>query len=148
MLKPEQQAELIEKAFRAREVAYVPYSRFRVGAAVLDEKGRIYSGCNIENSSYGASNCAERTAIFKAISEGAKTIRAIAVITDADEHARPCGICRQVLTEFASEDFTLIALAPDKSYQKLSMDELLPQAFGAHSLRSSTAIQREDHSLE
>lgn len=148
MLKPEHRSELIESALEASKRAYVPYSHFHVGASVLDDQGRIFSGCNIENSSYGATNCAERTAIFKAVSEGAKQIKALAVITDANEYARPCGICRQVLSEFAAEDFVLIALAPDKSYRELTMDELLPGAFGVQSLRSSTAIQGEDSSSE
>lgn len=148
MPSPEQIRQLIEHAFAARELAYAPYSHFRVGASVLDDRERIFSGCNIENSSYGATNCAERTAVFKAVSEGAARIRAMAVITDAEEFARPCGICRQVLAEFADADFFLLALAPDRTYRLLTMEDLLPQAFGNQSLRSRTAIQGEDKSLE
>lgn len=136
--------ELVDAAFAAQAKAYVPYSKFRVGAAVLDEQGRIFSGCNIENSSYGASNCAERTAIFKAVSEGAKEIKVLAVITDANEFARPCGICRQVISEFAASDFKLLACSPNAEYEIQGMEDLLPSAFGVDSLRSSTVNHSEE----
>ena len=93
--------ELINRALKARENAYVPYSNFKVGAAILTEDDIIVDGCNIENASYGASNCAERTAIFKAVSEGARKIKAIAIVGDKDNFTYPCGICRQVMLEFA-----------------------------------------------
>lgn len=125
---------LLLAAFSAQKKAYVPYSKFRVGAAVLADDGQIYTGCNIENSSYGATNCAERTAIFKAVSTGVRKIKKMAVITDADEYARPCGICRQVISEFVSPDFVLIAAKPDGSYIYLSMEDLLPGAFTQDSL--------------
>jgi cytidine deaminase len=126
--------QLIDSAFAAQEMAYVPYSQFRVGAAVLDEQGRIFSGCNIENASYGAANCAERTAIFGAVAAGARRIKMLAVITDDDDFARPCGICRQVMREFAAPDFVLLALKPDGSYIELSMDAILPFSFGPEQL--------------
>lgn len=129
--------QLIQLAFHAQQFAYVPYSSFRVGAAVLASDGQMYPGCNIENSSYGASVCAERVAILKAISTGARRIHKLAVITDADEYARPCGICRQVLSEFAADDFELIALKPDGSYVTKTLAELLPDAFTDHSLFSN-----------
>ncbi len=92
--------KLINKAILARENAYVPYSEFPVGAAVLTVKGEIYTGCNVENSSYGLCNCAERTAIFKSVSEGEQDIKAIAVVADTDGPCSPCGACRQVIMEF------------------------------------------------
>ncbi len=125
---------LIDAAFAAQKRAYAPYSNFRVGAAVLDEKSRIFSGCNIENSSFGASVCAERTAIFTAVAAGAKEIKILAVITDDDDYARPCGICRQVAAEFAGPFFRLIALKPDRSYLEYSLEEILPFFFGPENL--------------
>lgn len=94
---------LLEKAHEAQEKAYVPYSKFKVGAAILTKSGKIYTGCNIENASYGATNCAERTAIFKAVSEGELEIAAIAIVGGHNEFTYPCGICRQVISEFMSE---------------------------------------------
>ncbi|NLM78035.1 MAG: cytidine deaminase [Ruminococcaceae bacterium] len=120
---------LIRAADQARRFAYVPYSGFRVGAALLDEKGCLFSGCNVENASYGATCCAERTAVFKAISEGAGKIRRMAVVCDQDKPCMPCGICRQVLAEFATEDFLLLAAAADGSYRAYTIEGLLPDAF-------------------
>jgi cytidine deaminase len=134
MNKQSLKEKLIDAAMAAQKKAYVPYSNFRVGAAVLDERGEIHSGCNIENSSYGATNCAERTAIFCAVAAGARQIEMLAVITDEDDYARPCGICRQVMTEFASPDFCLIALKPDRSYVEYTMEEILPCFFGPANL--------------
>ena len=123
-------SDLIQAALDAREKAYVPYSKFRVGAALLDDRDRLFTGCNIENASYGATCCAERTAIFKAVSEGAKTIRRLAVVCDQAGPCMPCGICRQVMAEFAGADFELLAASPDGSYRRFSLDELLPDRFG------------------
>ena len=120
---------LIQAALDARESAYVPYSKFRVGAALLDERGRVFTGCNIENASYGATCCAERTAIFKAVSEGAKAIRKLAVVCGQEGPCMPCGICRQVMAEFAANDFILLAASPDGTYRRFSLDELLPARF-------------------
>jgi cytidine deaminase len=123
-------SELILKAIEARESAYVPYSNFKVGAAVLTDDGSIFTGCNIENASYGATNCAERTAIFKAVSEGHRTIRAIAIIGDPSTHTYPCGICRQVIVEFAlDENMEIILVKNEKEYIIKKMDEILPGAF-------------------
>ncbi len=127
--------KLIDAAMEAQKLAYVPYSKFKVGAAVLDENGEIHSGCNIENSSYGATNCAERTAIFCAVSSGARQIKMLAVVTEDDDYARPCGICRQVMSEFAGPDFCLIALKPDRSYVEYTMEEILPCFFGPDNLK-------------
>ncbi len=101
--KTEMYNKLLEKAREYREKAYVPYSKFKVGAAVLTESGNIYGGCNIENASYGATNCAERTAIFKAVSEGEPVIKAIAIVSSHNDLTYPCGICRQVVEEFMTD---------------------------------------------
>lgn len=121
--------QLIAAAAAAREHAYVPYSHFRVGAALADEDGRLFTGCNVENASFGATNCGERTAIFKAISEGSRKIRRLAVVCDREEPCMPCGICRQVMAEFAAPDFVLLAASPSGKYRAYTLDELLPDAF-------------------
>ncbi len=121
--------QLIDRAILAKDMAYVPYSKFRVGAALIDDKGREFSGCNVENSSYGATCCAERTAIFKAVSEGSRKIRKMAVVCDQDDYCRPCGICRQVMAEFATDDFILLSARQDGKYEEYSMEALLPSSF-------------------
>ena len=121
--------KLSKIAIDARENAYVPYSKFKVGAAVITEDGSIYTGCNIENASYGATNCAERTAIFKAVSEGHKKIKAIAVVGDMSTNTYPCGICRQVIVEFATEDIQIILVKNEEDYIIKTMEEILPGAF-------------------
>ncbi len=119
---------LIEAATKARERAYAPYSKFRVGAAVRAPDGRVFAGCNVENASYGLSICAERVAIFNAIVQGVREIAAIAVFTDAPEPAPPCGACRQVIAEFARD--APIALANrDGTCVVTSLAELLPKPF-------------------
>lgn len=120
---------LAKIAIDARENAYVPYSKFKVGAAVLTEDGSIYTGCNIENASYGATNCAERTAIFKAVSEGHKKIKAIAIVGDMSTNTYPCGICRQVIVEFATKDIDIILVKNEEDYVIKTMEEILPGAF-------------------
>ncbi|OFZ12530.1 MAG: cytidine deaminase [Bdellovibrionales bacterium RBG_16_40_8] len=109
--------------------AYSPYSHIKVASAVLMSNGRVYSGCNIENASYGATICAERVAIFKAISEGAKKIKAILVLTNRNEIWPPCGICRQVMAEFASPITVVYATNLNKEFLKYRFSELLPGAF-------------------
>ncbi len=126
---PPSDQELIEAARRAARRAYVPYSRFRVGAAVVDDQNRTFTGCNIENASYGASVCAERTALFKAVSEGAGRIKRLALVCDQAPLCMPCGICRQVLGEFAAEDFVLLAAGPAGAVMRLTLDQLLPHPF-------------------
>ncbi len=121
--------DLVAAAAAAREQAYAPYSGFRVGAALLDEQNRLFTGCNIENASYGATCCGERTAIYKAVSEGARNIKRMAVVGSLPELCMPCGICRQVMAEFAAPDFILLAAAPDGRYQAFSLEDLLPFAF-------------------
>lgn len=126
---PIKDSDLIALADAERQKAYVPYSHFHVGAAMIDEDGRVYTGCNIENASYGATNCAERTAIFKAVSDGSRQIRRLAVVCDHDAPCMPCGICRQVMAEFAAPDFELLAASPSGEFRRYSKDEMLPDAF-------------------
>lgn len=121
--------ELIRAADAAREFAYVPYSGFRVGAALLCTDGTVYTGCNIENSAYGPTNCAERTAIFKAVSEGHRSFEAIAIISDSETFTAPCGVCRQVMAEFCSPEFQIYMCDKNGAYEETSLGELLPHAF-------------------
>ena len=125
--------KLIEMAKRARENAYAPYSNFKVGAALLTEDGEIFTGANVENASYGLSICAERVAVFKAVSEGKRKFKAIAVVTDTEKPTPPCGACRQVLAEFGDIEVIMANLKGDVKVMKLS--ELLPEAFTPEDLR-------------
>ena len=125
---------IISKALEARENAYAPYSNFKVGAAVITEDGSVYTGCNIENASYGATNCAERTAIFKAVSEGHKRIKAIAVVGDTKNYTYPCGICRQVIEEFAEENIKILVVKNESDYLVKTLEEILPGAFSKKDL--------------
>lgn len=129
---------LYDRACAALENAYAPYSHFRVGACVLSEAGKMYSGCNIENASYGATICAERAAVSKAISDGAKSFKAIAIVGEK-ARAWPCGICRQVLNEF-SDDMLIICGQLGKEYTVVSLKELLPHAFGPNELNGGTPL--------
>lgn len=119
--------ELIDAAIRAREKAYVPYSKFKVGAAVLTKSGIIVSGCNVENASYGLSNCAERTAIFKAVSEGEQDFSVIAVAADTERPVAPCGACRQVIAEFGINKIIMCNLKGEQLV--MNLEELLPYSF-------------------
>jgi len=120
--------ELIAAALKAREKAYVPYSRFPVGAALITEDGTLYMGCNIENASFGLTNCGERTAIFKAVSDGHQRFTAIAVVADTDGPVSPCGACRQVMSEFGPDARVLLTnLKGDVAVT--SVRDLLPGAF-------------------
>jgi len=125
---------LIEEAKKAMQNAYVPYSNFMVGAAVLMKSGKIYTGANIENSSYGATVCAERVAIFKAISEGETEIKEIAVVTETETPSSPCGICRQVIAEFCDDAIIFLANT-NGNVIETSLKELLPVAFTKKNLR-------------
>lgn len=125
---------LIKKALEAKENAYVPYSKFRVGAAILTEDGEIYTGCNIEIASYSPTICAERTAIFKAISEGSKKVKTIAIVADG-EYTYPCGVCRQVLREFGKDSKVIIANSQE-DYREHTLEELLPHSFGPEDLKN------------
>jgi len=120
--------ELIEIAKRARENAYAPYSKFLVGAALLSADGQVFTGCNIENSSYGLTMCAERTAVFKAVSEGARQFTRIAVVADTDILTPPCGACRQVLWDF-SHDLEVVLGNLNGKIEIHQMRDLYPRAF-------------------
>ncbi|MCX7903791.1 MAG: cytidine deaminase [Caloramator sp.] len=122
--------ELVELANRAKINAYVPYSNFRVGAALLTEEGKVFTGCNIENASYGGTVCAERTALFKAISEGYNKFKAIAITSDSPNLTFPCGICRQVLSEFGL-DIDVIVSNNKGEFKVFKLNELLPYAFSS-----------------
>lgn len=134
--------DLIDGAIKAIDMAYAPYSHYKVGAGLLDSAGRIWRGCNIENTAYGACNCAERTALFKALSEGVRKFKALAIVARhegagelADDFAAPCGICRQVLNEFCQGDFLIILARRDGLIREYRLDELLPEAFGPKNLK-------------
>ncbi len=124
-------ADLIAAATAARERAYAPYSNFAVGAALLSRSGRVYTGCNIENAAFGPSICAERTAMFKAISEGEREFEAIAVVTQ--NGASPCGTCRQVMVEFAPQ-MTVIIADTQGNVRTTTVDDLLPDGFSPSQL--------------
>ena len=130
--------ELITKANDARNYSYAPYSNFKVGAALLLDNGEIVTGCNIENAAYSPTNCAERTAFFKAISEGKTSFKAIAIVGGlnqvADGYAYPCGVCRQVMREFCNDDFEIIVAKTTEEYKVYTLPELLPEGFGGGNL--------------
>jgi cytidine deaminase len=127
-------AELIEEAKKARENAYAPYSKFKVGAALLTKGGKIYRGCNIENAAYSMCNCAERTALFKAYSEGDREYVALAVIADTARPVPPCVACRQVISELCPPDMKVILANISGNITELTVKELLPGAFSAEDL--------------
>ncbi len=132
----EQDKQLIAAATRARENAHAPYSNFRVGAALQAKSGRIIGGCNVENATYGLTVCAERVAIWKAISEGERGFAAIAVVTDTDTPTSPCGACRQIIWEFCGDIPVLMATLKNQVEVK-QMKELLPMAFDSSKLKIS-----------
>ena len=121
--------ELIRQALAAREKAYTPYSHFKVGAALLAKNGKVYTGCNIENASYGLSNCAERTTIFKAVSEGKKEFDYLVVTGDTDGPISPCGACRQVMAEFCHPDMPVLLTNKKGNKHETTIKEFLPGAF-------------------
>ena len=129
--------ELVKKALEAQNFSYSPYSNFQVGAALLTKSGKIYTGCNIENAAYSPTNCAERTAFFKAVSEGELQFEAIAIVgspngakEDEREYCAPCGVCRQVMAEFCSiKNFKVILGKSEDDYKVYTLEEILPLAF-------------------
>lgn len=132
--------QLIELAYEAREHAYTPYSGFQVGAALLTKAGKLYQGCNIENAAYGPTNCAERTAFFKAVYDGEREFAAIAIVggkagTRTGDMCAPCGVCRQVMREFCDpEEFRVILEDGKGGFVNLKLEELLPMGFGPSNL--------------
>ena len=140
-LSDETRARLITAALDAQRNAYVPYSHYPVGAALLSTDGHIFTGCNVENASFGGTICAERTALVKAVSEGAREFVAIAVITS--NGASPCGICRQVLNEFAPNLAVIAADAQGQMIYQITLADLLPRSFGPQQLDEGVA--RNDH---
>lgn len=141
MLTEEQKRQLIREAVIAREYSYSPYSGYRVGAALLAADGSIYQGCNIENAAYTPTNCAERTAVFKAVSEGCLSFTAIAVVGGSGDepegdYAYPCGVCRQVLREFADpEKLVVLCARSETDYREWTLSALLPESFGPAHVR-------------
>ena len=123
---------LMHMAQEARKNSYSPYSHFRVGAALLAKSGKVYTGCNVENASYSVTNCAERTAFFKAVSEGERDFLALAIVGGREgetaDFCAPCGVCRQVIAEFCPKDFKII-LGNEEEFKEYTLDELLPLSF-------------------
>ena len=130
--------QLINLAIKAREMAYVPYSGFKVGAALLAKSGKVYLGCNIENASYSPTNCAERTAFFKAVSEGEREFEKLAIVGGMGDNLSdlcpPCGVCRQVIAEFCDSDF-IIVLGTPENIREYKLSDVLPMAFTPKSLK-------------
>ena len=132
--------ELIKAAIEARRKSYSPYSHYQVGAALLTADGQIVTGCNIENAAYGPSNCAERTAFFKAVSEGIREFTAIAIVGSPEgeeltQYAYPCGVCRQVMREFCEpERFRIIVAKSEEDYRVMTLAALLPESFGPENM--------------
>ncbi len=131
--------ELLKEAAKARAFSYSPYSDFAVGAALLAKSGKVYTGCNVENAAFTPGNCAERTAVFKAVSEGEKEFEAVAIVGGKNgtspRSVYPCGVCRQVLCEFVdAESFRVITGEPDGEMTAMTFDTLLPLSFGPKSL--------------
>lgn len=138
-MKKEMIEQLIDLAIKQLEFSYVPYSHFKVGAALLAKGGETYTGCNIENAAYTPTNCAERTAFFKAVSEGVREFEAICVVGGKDgvltDYASPCGVCRQVMMEFCDPDTFQIIMAVNKEkYKNYTLKEMLPMGFGPNNL--------------
>ena len=133
--------ELVKEAYEAKKNANVPYSGFHVGAALLTKSGEVYRGCNIENAAYSPTNCAERTAFFKAVSEGEREFLAIAIAGDTGDYLFPCGVCRQVMAEFCNPaEFEIIVSASSKKYKVFKLEELLPGVFSSRDLDKMKTI--------
>jgi len=131
--------ELVKTALSMRQMSYTPYSHFNVGAALLSADGKVFTGCNIENASLTQTNCAERTAFFKAVSEGVKNFTAIAIAggpagKEPETYCPPCGVCRQVMSEFCKDEFEIILVKSETEYKTYTLPEILPQRFGPSDL--------------
>lgn len=139
-MEKQQIRALIKTAMEQLKFSYVPYSHFHVGAALLAKDGTVFTGCNIENAAYGPTNCAERTAFFKAVSEGTKEFSAICVVGgmngEITEYAPPCGVCRQVMMEFCNpQEFEIILAVDEEHYEVFLLKDLLPLGFGPGNLK-------------
>ncbi|MEK7867736.1 MAG: cytidine deaminase [Planctomycetota bacterium] len=126
-----QERSLVTAAARAQKRAYCPYSGYRVGAALLDARGRVFPGCNVENASYSATTCAERVALGAAVAAGSRRFRAIAIVTSGKDLASPCGVCRQALSEF-SPDLVILISDGARRFERTTLAELLPRQFRCH----------------
>ena len=130
--------DLVKLAFEAMQNSYSPYSHCKVGAALLGKSGKVYLGCNVENASYGVTNCAERTAFFKAVSEGEREFSKIAIVGGVDGKVKdlfmPCGVCRQVMAEFCGADFEVLVALSQENFKLFKLSELLPHSFNTENL--------------
>ena len=133
IMRKDKIVKLIKKAQEATKYSYAPYSKFRVGACVLSENGNFFTGCNVENCSYGLTVCAERVAIFKTISEGERPIAIAIYLADSEDYAYPCGACRQVMAEFGN--LTVIIAKSESKWIEKKLDELMPLAFSPDALQ-------------
>ena len=133
-LEEKEREHMLDLAYEAMERAYTPYSHFNVGACLKGESGKYYLGCNVESASYTPTNCAERTAVFKAVSEGERNFSAIAIVCSGKNPAAPCGVCRQVLREFCRDDMPVVFADNNRNYIVSTLGELLPHSFGPEDL--------------
>ncbi|AMK73011.1 MULTISPECIES: cytidine deaminase [Bacillus] len=132
--------ELITEALKARDMAYTPYSKFQVGAALLTKDGKVYRGCNIENAAYSMCNCAERTALFKAVSEGDTEFQMLAVAADTPGPVSPCGACRQVISELCTKDVIVVLTNLQGQIKEMTVEDLLPGAFSSEDLHDERKL--------
>ena len=133
-LEEKEREHMLDLAYEAMERAYTPYSHFNVGACLKGESGKYYLGCNVESASYTPTNCAERTAVFKAVSEGERNFSAIAIVCSGKNPAAPCGVCRQALREFCRDDMPVVFADNNRNYIVSTLGELLPHSFGPEDL--------------
>ncbi|MFN2340742.1 MAG: cytidine deaminase [Halanaerobium sp.] len=139
-MKEEIKEKMFEKALAVKKNAYVPYSEFPLGAAVLTEDGSIYTGVNIENASFSLTNCAERSAIFRAVSEGKKKIEALLIVSSTEDPVTPCGACRQVINEFADGEIEIIMMTEKGKELTMTSTELLPGAFNDSAMEKNNEL--------
>ena len=139
-MKEEIKEKMFKKALAAKENAYVPYSEFPLGAAVLTEDGSIYTGVNIENASFSLTNCAERSAIFRAVSEGKRKIEALLIVSSTEDPVTPCGACRQVINEFADGEIEIIMMTEKGKELTMTSTELLPGAFSDSAMEKNNEL--------
>nr|WGD89862.1 cytidine deaminase [Bacillus subtilis] len=132
--------ELITEALKARDMAYAPYSKFQVGAALLTKDGKVYRGCNIENAAYSMCNCAERTALFKAVSEGDTEFQMLVVAADTPGPVSPCGACRQVISELCTKDVIVVLTNLQGQIKEMTVEDLLPGAFSSEDLHDERKL--------